>query len=179
MSTAEIKRPTPSELRSAIVGWWEGQRRPGVDLTINDAPQIDSNDYYVAHELTFHSASLLVARLEIWITDDGATGIQLEKHHRIGERLKVKSWSPQRCAWGHEPVFVPVSHLRALLECVASGGELIRATITPFGLGKVGLNPDGPLARRLTEIGYPSLIFHAPTFAWPFRRIEELSCDRW
>lgn len=103
----------------------------------------------------------------------------LENHDRVGQRLKVKSWSPQRCVWGHEPGFVPVSHLITLLDCVASGGELISAAITPFGLGTVGLSPDGLLVHGLKGVGYPFLDIHAPTFVWPFGCIEALSYDRW
>jgi hypothetical protein len=143
---AKSARPDLAQLRAALADWYRnsGASDQVAFREVTAPPDDPDDDYLVVYEAVFEPSSLEMARVDVWLTDDGYVAIGLEKRGRIAKRLGVKG-NPIRFAAGHEPAAVSLPDLLSLLDAAAGGHLAIIARANRlFGLWstKAAMDPD-------------------------------------
>jgi hypothetical protein len=120
---ANSARPDLAQFRVALADWY--RTRAGSDqITFREITEPRNDpypDYVLVYEAVFEPSSVEMARMEVWLTDDGYVGVGLETRGRIAKRLG-RSWTgPKQFAAGHEPITVSVAELLSLLDAAAEG----------------------------------------------------------
>lgn len=159
MTSSSLRAARDYDRIRALIADWFRQRAPGsVRLTHVDRPKPDHHaSYTVVYEAIFEPVSLYMARLEIWVTQDGQWAIGLETFDRLARRLSV-GCRRSGFAAGHEPIGGAGESLLKLMDVVA-GGQIAIETTSPPVVGLIGTRAiarDSTLA-LLREHRYPAL----------------------
>lgn len=131
VASIEISKLKPERVRQLLSEWFAKMQPKTIAFNEETNPKKDSDDSYeVAYEAVFEPQALDQARVEIWVTSNGAVAIGFENRKRIAQRLGVRG-EQVRFAAGHEPSFVSESYLLAILDLIADGQIAISATVVP------------------------------------------------
>jgi hypothetical protein len=94
------------------------------------------DDYRVVYQAEFLPKAPQQARLEVHLTDKGNVGIGFESRQRVANRLGVRNLR-DGFVGGFEPSVPQIEELLLILNLVAAGEVIVRATVMPcFGLGR-------------------------------------------
>jgi len=124
---------SPEQLRKVLASCLQEKQTTGIRFIETTNPEEDPySRYTVAYEAVLEPNTLDKARIEIWLTTEGAIAIGLETKNRIADRLGIKGGQYKIFAAGHEPTDVTKCGLLALLNVVAEGKIAISATCLPL-----------------------------------------------
>lgn len=123
-------------LRNALRTWYGAEERSvAFNERIVHDDMDDADSYRVVYEARFHSESLNVATVELWLTEDGGVAIGFERRERVARALGTRAYQPHRFAAGHEPRDLSIAAVLDVLTAIAHGRVGLEAMALPlFGI---------------------------------------------
>lgn len=149
-AVSDVSPVTVRDLVDFVHSWISKNAAPGIELRICTKPSNDDDDdYSVSCEVRFEPVNKACARVELWLTRDGAIAVGFETNKRLSE-LSGIDCGDNGFASGNEPVAkLGLRGVNALLDAVAAGELMV--TIKPrlfSGPRTVAIAP-APIRERL------------------------------
>lgn len=132
-AASDVSRVSVRDLIDFVDAWIAQHSISGIELGIcTDPANDDDDDYSVACEVRFEPVRKSCARLELWLTKDGAIAVGFETKKRVSELTGIDCGNAG-FASGSEPLEkLALGGVNALLNKVADGKLKIAVKPRPF-----------------------------------------------